>query len=169
VGATKFISETLEVSADIGRNQTRSRLQIFNFTDRSTTRGGIGQMALTYHGQLATTSLSYLQELRSISGEVGLTKYSSWRLSASRRFTYELRGEFAAEYYMNNQTGKKISQNAIDEDTFRLQPRIVYSFTNDLSLETSYRLLRIKDNEYNNRTIQNLFSLIITWQYPIPQ
>jgi hypothetical protein len=168
VGASKRISETLELSADIGRQLARSRLEIFHFIERSKTRGGIGQMALTYHEELSTTSLSYLQDVRSISGEVGLTRYSSLRFNTSRRFTYELRGEFVAEYYLNKQNGKKISGNAIDEKTFRLQPRLVYSFTNDLSLETSYRLIRLKDNEYDQRKIQNLFFLNVTWQYPIP-
>lgn len=170
VGASKKITETLEISADIGSNLARSRYELFHFFDESSkTRGGIGQVALSYRGELSEAGISYYRDVRSISGKSGVARHSSARVHCSRRLTYELTGEFMAEYYLNKQDTKQFWETAIDEETFRITPRLLYNLTKDLRLEASYRYTRLKDNETSQTKKQDLFSLGMTWRYPLPR
>ena len=50
----------------------------------------------------------------------------------------------------------------------RIQPRFTYNYSNDLRFEASYRLAHIRDKQDDSTIIQNLYSLNVTWQYPIP-
>ncbi len=169
LGAGKKLTETIELSADVGRHLEHSRNELFHvFVEREKSRGTVGQVSLNYRGELTTGGLSYIQDVRSISGEAGTTRFYSLRLNVSRRFTYKLTGEFSADYYLNRQDRKQIFVTTIDEDTLRIQPRVVYNFTNDLNLEFSYRYIWITYNTSDQSATQNLFFVGITWQYPIP-
>jgi hypothetical protein len=169
IGASKRITEVVDISADVGSQLSRTRNELFHFLEQRTkTRGVIGQAVLSYRGELTNSSISYYKDVRSISGEVGIARYSSVRFNLSRRFSYEFTGDFTAEYYMYKQEKQQVSGTPIDETTIRIQPRLIYTLTNDLKLETSYRCAHFKYYESNQRVRQNLYSLSLIWQYPIP-
>ena len=168
-GASKRITEVIDISADMGSQVARTKNILFHlFEQRQTDRGLIGQVALSYRGEVTNSSISYYKDYRSISGEVGLTRYSSVRFNMNRRFTYEFTGDFTAEYSMHKQDKKKLVTQGIDETSIRIQPRFTYNYSNDLRFEASYRLAYIRDKQDDSTTRQNLYSLNVTWQYPIP-
>jgi hypothetical protein len=169
-GASKRITEVIDISADMGSQIARTKNVLFHlFEQREKTRGIIGQMVLSYRGEVTNSSISYYKDLRSISGEVGLSRYSSVRFNINSRFTYEFTGNFTAEYTMHKQDEKALVSSGIDETSMRVQPRFTYNYSNDLRFEASYRLAYIRDKQDDRRIAQNLYSLNVTWQYPIPR
>jgi hypothetical protein len=51
----------------------------------------------------------------------------------------------------------------------RIQPGVYYHFTDDLYLHGSYRYYRQDDFEDHLKYKQNLCSVRLVWQYPIPR
>jgi hypothetical protein len=169
-GASKRITEVIDFSADMGSQVSRTKNIEFHLLEqRKTNRGFIGQVVLYYRGEVTNSSISYYRDYRSISGEVGLSRYSSVRFNMNRRFTYEFTGDFTAEYFMHKQVEKIFVSAGIDETSVRIQPRFTYNYSNDLRFEAFYRLAYIRDKLDDRRIAQNLYSLNVTWQYPIPR
>ena len=169
-GASKRITEVIDISADMGSQVARTKNVLFHlFELREKTRGLLGQVVLSYRGEVTNSYISYYQDRRSISGEVGLSRYSSVSFNINSRFTYEFTGDFTAEYSMHKQDEKMFISTGIDETSVRIQPRLTYNYSNDLRFEASYRLARIQDKTDDRTTSQNLYSLNVTWQYPIPR
>ncbi len=69
---------------------------------------------------------------------------------------------------MYKQDEKEFVSEGIDETSVRIQPRFTYNYSNDLRFEASYRLANIRDKQDDSTMIQNIYSLNVTWQYPIP-
>jgi hypothetical protein len=168
-GAGKRITEVIDISADMGGQVARRKNMLFHVFEHSeTTRGFIAQVILSYRGEVTSSSISYYKDYRAISGEVGLSRYSSVRFTINRRFTYECTGDFTTEYTMYKQDEKAFVSQGIDEKSVRIQPRFTYNYSNDLRFEASYRLAYTRDKQDDQTTAQNLYSLNVTWQYPIP-
>lgn len=169
-GATRKITETVEFSGDIGIQQLRTRNKLFGVFTESTKPNDtiIGQAALTYHGELSTASLSYASNVRSVSGESGIARYSSVGLNLSRQFTYEFKGSLTAGYNQNKRENNGVFSTPLDENTWGVHPSLSYNFTNDLWMEASYRYYQIKDKVNDQRSVQSLYCLTMNWQYPIP-
>lgn len=168
-GASKRITEVIDLSADMGSQVSQTKNILYGlFELREKTRGFLGQVVLSYRGERTRSSISYYQDYRSISGEVGLSHYTSVRFNVNSRFTYEFTGDFTAEYFMYKRDEKIFVSSGIDETSVRIQPRLTYDYSDDLRFEASYRLALIRDNQDDGRAVQNLYSLNVTWQYPIP-
>ena len=168
-GATKKLTETVEISADIGTQQSRMRDKSSEiFTERTRSHGTIGRAALTYQGELSTASLSCVRDVHPVSGQMNITNYSSVQLNLDRRFTYKLRGGLSTAYSQNKQEKNEAFSSPLDQNTLTVQPRLSYNFTNDIWAEASYRYARIRDNVNDQRSTQNLYYLTLNWQYPIP-
>lgn len=169
-GATRRITEVIDLSADLGSQVSRTKNIIFGFTEqRDKTHGLIGQVALSYRGESTRSSISYYRDYRSVSGDVGLSRYSSARFNISRRFTYECLANLTAEYAVHKQDEKIFVSSDIDETIVRIQPGLTYDYSNELRFEVSYRLVSIKDHDEDSRVAQNLFAFTVTWKYPIPR
>ncbi|HOM28990.1 MAG TPA: hypothetical protein PLS81_06000 [Deltaproteobacteria bacterium] len=169
-GANRKLTEDLEVSAFLGRHMTRTSYDYSAFIrSRDWSRGTIGNVAVVYVGELTTSSLTFSSDIRSISGEAGTVRRTSLRYNLARQFSYELKGDLSAEYYLNRQNREQAPGSDLDKETFRIQPAVIYVFSKDFSLEASYRYTRLKDNEANKSKPQNLYYLGFAWQHPIPR
>jgi len=172
IGASTAISEILNLSADVGWRFTRSRYEtliwIFPIEETTISRGIIGQAELSFRGERTNGSLSFSHDVRSISGRIGAAKRTSLKLEIGRCFTYKLRGDITAEYYLNRAKAGQLSWEDIDEETYRIQPRLRYNFTNELALEASYRSTWLKYREMDQKGEQGLYFLRLSWQYPLP-
>jgi len=170
VGLTRRLTELIEFSADLGSHVSRDRNILFGlFEEREKNRGMVGQVAFSYRGETTTSSISYYQDYRSISGEVGLARYSSARFDINRRFTYECTGGLTAEYTVNKQEERSLVSSGIDETSIWIRPVIAYNHSEDLRVEAYYRLFRIRDNDEHSWSTQNVISLNVTWRYPMPR
>jgi hypothetical protein len=168
-GATKKLTETVEISADIGTQQMRTRDKSSGISTETThSHGTIGQAALTYRGEFSTAGLSYVRDVHPVSGQMNITNYSSVQLNLDRRFSYKLRGGLTTVYSQNKQEKNEAFSSPLDQNTLRVQPRLSYNFTNDIWAEASYIYTRIRDKANDQITAQNLYYLILNWQYPIP-
>lgn len=172
-GASKQLSEAFSLSADIGRSRTRSSSEtvfgLFSMDERTTERGTIGNLTLAYEGEQASATIALVQDVRALSGRPGTTRRTSARISISRRFTYELTFGISAEYFLNKTGREQTAQTEIDEQTLRIQPLITYHVTRDLTLNASYRFTRLKDDAADQRSIQSMGYLGVSWQYPVPR
>jgi hypothetical protein len=169
-GASKRITEVIDLSADMGGQIARTKNVLFHFIElRDKTRGLLGQVVLSYRGEVVNSYISYYNNLRSISGEVGLARYSSVSFNINRRFTYEFTGDLTAQYFTYKQDAKIFVSSAIDETNVQIQPRLIYNYSTDLRFEASYRLARTRYKEDDRTASQNRYFLNVTWQYPIPR
>lgn len=170
-GADMRLNETLSVSANIGRNVLRSDIEtpflFIPLEERSTDRGTVGRLALSYTGERTVGSLSFHRDIQALSGSPGTARHTSVHLVVSQRFTFRLEGVFSMEYHLNEAQEGRLALEETDERTLLVQPRLLYSFTDDLFLEASYRTVRFKDRETDTRAIQDLYFLRFVWSYPI--
>jgi hypothetical protein len=168
-GASKRITEKINLSADLGSQVDRTKNVLFHvFEQRETTRGLRGQVVLSYRGEATNSSISYYRDLRSISGEVGLARYSSVSFNINSRFTYEITGDLTTQYFTYKKDAEMFVSSGIDETSVQIQPRLIYNYSTDLRIEASYRLARIRYKDDDRTASQNLYFLNVAWQYPIP-
>ncbi|HQJ08291.1 MAG TPA: hypothetical protein PLF54_04755 [Deltaproteobacteria bacterium] len=172
IGASKQFNDYISLSADIGQSLTRSTFEttywIFTYEERGKERGTIGNLALTYADELTKGTITLYRNISALSGDTGTVRRTSVRLDVTRRFTYEFRGRLTAEIYKNRAVRGELASEDVDEQTLRVQPTLTYSLTNDLTLNASYRYTRLKDYEEDKKNVQNLYYLVMSWQYPIP-
>jgi hypothetical protein len=161
VGATTALNEKLTFSIDAGVVRTTSdvtRLQpvvvppfTFYFLEHGTETDVVptGFATLTYSGEKSTANLSAGYQVLPAMGSAGTTNRTSFTFNGSHRFTWELSGTFACEYYYNKSTQSGIGISNIDYQTLRIAPGFKYEFTRDLFLEGSYSFIRIYNNAAN--------------------
>jgi len=172
-GAMTRFSETLSLTAFIGRSRTRTRYEFtylfWELDETSVNSGTIGQVALSYNGEKTGMNLALIRDIRALSGDQGVVRRTSVQAGLRYRFTYELEGSVSAEYFLNSANQGELASEDIDERTVRVQPRLIYRFTPDLFLESSYRYTRLEDRETDLDYAQSLAYLRLVWQYPVPR
>jgi len=180
IGASRDFTEIFSLLVDFGVRYTRSETEVqkrvplepFFFRiikdeEKSTGWGGVGQVALSYRGELTDGSLSFFQDVRAASGRTGATERTALVCKIGRRFTEKLRGNLSAGYYLNNSEGDDFAVEEIDEKTLRCQTRARYEFTKDIALEASYTFTTIRDSEEHSTTNRNLVFMRAVFQYPL--
>ncbi len=183
VGIRKWLNETFSMSGFIGRSLTRSTFEIsgwefipdypyFALVEsevRSKERGTIGQVMFSYKGEYTTADISCYQDIRGLSGSSGTTRRKGAVLNVRRRFTRKLTGSLAVECFQDKAHERQLAASDIDEQNLRIQPGMYYYFNDDLFLHASYRFYRQDDFEDHLKYKQNLCSIRLVWQYPIPR
>ena len=165
VGATYALNEKFAASVDAGVVRTTSdvtHLQLVPvgpftlvFRDQGT-EADVAPMAtgsLRYSGEKSNAEISAGHQVLPAMGSAGTTNRTSFTFNASHRFTWELSGTFAYEYYDNKSTQSGIGVSNIDYQTFRIAPGLRYEFTRDFFLEGSYAFTRIYNNAANTTSL----------------
>ena len=129
--------------------------------------GGIGQLALSYTGELSTANITVFHDLRPASGRSGAARRTSFKLDLGRRFIYELWGKLSAEYFLNKSDGGEFSAEDIDSETFRVNPRIRYNFTEDFAIVAGYSYVRVVNHVNDREPDRNLIYVRFYIQYPV--
>ncbi|MBW2012086.1 MAG: hypothetical protein JRI32_10795 [Deltaproteobacteria bacterium] len=185
IGASRDFTEILTFLVDFGIRYTRSEIEVQRIEtlnsgstdffapwppkdeEKSTGWGGVGEVALSYRGELTDGSLSFFRDVRAASGRTGATERTALVFEIGRRITEKLRGNLSTGYYLNNSEGDDFAAEDIDEKTLRFQTRARYEFTKDIALEASYTFTTIRDSEENTTKNRNLVFMRAVFQYPI--
>jgi hypothetical protein len=185
IGGSYELHETLSVNLDVGARYTRSEFNVqrsetvfvpfppFLVTvvtqdkEKTDNWGGLGQLAISYTGELTTANLVAFHDLRPASGRSGSVQRTYFRLDVGRRFTYQLRGSLSAEYFLNKSDRGDFSAEDIDEETFQINPRLRYSFTEDLSIEAGYSYLRVVNDVTDEEPDRNLVLVRVFLRLPL--
>ncbi len=185
IGMSRAISEKWNILLDGGASYVHSEFEVERLVfippffrivrerDKEKGFGWVGQATLSYRGEKTekgaktTGDLTFNHRIMPASGTVGVSERTSFTLSITHRFTYELLGSLSMGYYINRAERGKYSTASIDEATFRINPRIRYEFTKDIALEASYSFTFIKDKEADTDAKRNLFMIYFTIQYPL--
>lgn len=166
VGFEKRLTETYRLSVDIGPRYTRTEFDLAGIPD-NTAWGVRGVVSLRYHGEYLTTSLNFLHDVQPASGRIGSTERTGLTGSVGHRITEKLRWDIHVAYFLNQSDRRQYALTDIDENTFRIRPRLRYQFTPDMALEADYAYTLINDEIADTEREQNLFFLRFEWQYPL--
>ncbi len=165
LGATYALNEKITASLDAGVVRTTSdvtRVQqvvvlpfvfLFLKTETETDTAPTATATLRYNGEKATADISAGLQVLPAMGSAGTTNRTYFIFNASRRFTWELSGTLACEYFYNKSTQSGIGISTIDYQTIRIAPGLRYEFTRDFFLESSYAFTRIYNNAANSTSL----------------
>jgi hypothetical protein len=186
IGMRRALSEKWSFLLDAGGSYTHSKFvvdRLYPITpflsvvvrDEETEKGAgwVGQATLSYKGERTVkgektkADLTFQHRLLPSSGRVGVTKRTALTLEALHHFTYEFSGRLSAGYFLNKSKRGEFSNEAIDEATFRVNPRVRYEFTKDLALEASYHFTFLRDRQERSEAKRNLFMIHLIIQYPL--
>ncbi len=186
IGMSSAFSEVWSVQANAGGRYTVSKFQswepvfvqilpplpIFQevlvpVSQKSHQWGWVGQLALTYKGELTDGSLSFNTDVQPASGQTsGTTVRTGLVADMRRRFTYELSGDMSVGYYKNKSNPGAIAGQAIDQDTILLTPSIRYEFSKDMYIDASYQYTKVFYNISHTEADRNSFFVRLYIQHP---
>jgi hypothetical protein len=180
IGGSRAFNEVWSVQANVGGRHTVSNFQTLeqmviqqtpvNFQPiKQTTRnwGWVGQLALSYNGELTNGSLSFNSDVQPASGQTtGTTVRTGLLADMRRRFTYELSGNMSVGYYHNKSNPGATAGQAIDQDTILVTPGIRYAFNKDMYMEASYQFTKVFYNIYHVEADRNAFFVRFYIQNP---
>jgi hypothetical protein len=187
IGLSRAISEVWSVQANAGGRYTVSKfhswepgyvpvqyqgsifLVRFYSPVNQTSRqwGWVGQLALSYKGELTDGSLAFNTDVQPASGQTsGTTVRTGLVADMRRRFTYELSGSMSVGYYLNKSNPGAIAGQAIDQETVLVTPGIRYEFNRDMYLDASYQYATVFNNIYRNEAGRNTFFVRLYIQNP---
>lgn len=165
-GAERELSEIFSFLVDVGPRFTRTEYGTTNQLSEENW-GVAGNVSLTYKGEVSDASLTLSEDVRPASGTNGTTERTALAFNVSRRFSEELRGSFLARYFRNKSDTDIITVQETNQENYRIQPRLHYAFTKDITLEASYAYTFIKDKVADNDRERNSVFLRLYFQYPL--
>lgn len=129
--------------------------------------GGVGQMTLSYRGDLTSANLSVQKDLSPARGENGTTDRTSFLFNIRRRLTEKFSASLSGEYFLNTADSGELATQDIDERAMNIRPGLSYEIIDDLILDLSYTYTRVKDREEHSRSRRNLVFARFSYQYPL--
>jgi len=176
IGASRDLTETWGVIADLGVRYTQSRLTVTQVRfippfflalvqeeQETSDWGGVGGVSLTYRGDRNGADVGVRQDIEPSSG-VGVTERTSFNLSMYHRITYELQATLAANYFFNKAGKNQYSQRETRFQSFYLSPGLRYEWSRDLAMEFSYSFTRTNDMIADTIGDRNLLLIRFTVQ-----
>ncbi|MBV5342989.1 hypothetical protein JZU68_05065 [bacterium] len=179
IGAERKLDEQFSYFIDIGLRYTESTFDTYRlvpsgipfyyfvvpFEDESNGTGLTGQTGLTYQGELNSAQLSLSHEVAAASGSNGTVERTALQCGAGRKLNETSRIALSAGYAMNKSTQDETNADTIDEQSIWLQPKLVYDFTEQWAVETSYSYSLVHDKEADTDSYRNLVLLRLVYQY----
>ncbi len=169
-GAESDITETFNIRFDLGARYTVSKFQTLKWIlsdppygyeivvveETNSSKGGIGQISLNYHGEFIHCTTSVSHDIQPASGRAGSSERTSTALTIGKRFSEELNCSLDGSYYLNNADKDEFSYIAIDEKAFQLSVRSRYTFSPFVYLEAGHSFTRIMDETADTEADRNL-------------
>jgi hypothetical protein len=169
-GAESDITETFNIRFDLGARYTVSEFQTLKWIlsdppygyeikvveETNSSKGGIGQISLNYHGEFIHCAMSAAHDIQPASGRDGSSERTSTSLTFNKRFTEELNCSLDGSYFVNNADEDEFSSVAIDEETFRLSFKSRYNFSPFVYLEAGYSFTRLINETTDAKADRNL-------------
>ena len=129
--------------------------------------GGVGQVALSYGGEVTSASLSGQKNISPATGENGTTDRTSFLFNISRRFAEKFSANLSGAYFLNKADAGELATEDIDDRTISISPGLSYEIIDDLVLELSYTYTTVRDREDNSRSRRNLVFVSLSYEYPL--
>jgi hypothetical protein len=179
IGAERKLDEQFSYFIDLGLRYTESTFDTYRlvpsgipfyyfvvpYEDESNGTGLTGQTGLTYQGELNSAQLSLSHEVAAASGSNGTVERTALQCGAGRKLNETSRIALSAGYAMNKSTQDETNADTIDEQSIWLQPKLVYDFTEQWAVETSYSYSLVHDKEADTDSYRNLVLLRLVYQY----
>ncbi|HUN55794.1 MAG TPA: hypothetical protein VMU29_11620 [Smithella sp.] len=184
VGFSKNFSETWSIVVDGGLRYSTSEfsvieyeyITIFGFQipigtimvpQKNDGWGWIARASLVYNGEYGNVNFDYTKNVTAAYGLNGAAEQNAFTLSTQYRLTKEFSILFSAGYYTLKSDSSEFSAQAINQQTFGVNPGVRYEFTKDLFAEASYEYLTVDYPLANyENTKRDLFSVRLYFQYP---
>lgn len=181
VGADRSLTELFKLFADIGFRYTESefdavRLEpsgipsvffVVPYKARAEGSGLTGRAGVSYQGELNSGKLFLSHAVTQASGYDGTVERTALQGDVGRRLTEKSSATFSAGYALNKSTEDEVQNNAVDEHSFWLQPKLSYMLTDQITVEAFYNYARIHDNLADNDRDRNLVFLRLGFLYPV--
>lgn len=165
-GIERALTEVYRLLVDFGPRFTRTEFDDSAIED-SEVWGVRGNIILSYRGEYMDMSLNFLHDVQPASGRAGSTERTGMTATVGYRFSDKFRAALSASYFMNRSERQEFALSDIEENSFRIQPRLRYEFTRDMALETFYSYTLIEDEEAATEREQNLIFIRFEWRYPL--
>jgi hypothetical protein len=186
IGMSRAFSEVWSVQANAGGRYTISKFRSWEpvfvqilpplptfqeflepVNQKSHEWGWVGQLVLSYKGELTEGSLTFNTDVQPASGQTsGTTVRTGLVADMRRRFTYELSGAMSVGYYHNKSNPGATAGQAIDQDTILLTPGIRYEFNKDMYMEASYQFTKVFYNISHTEADRNSFFVRLYMEHP---
>ncbi|MFH1026544.1 MAG: outer membrane beta-barrel protein [Pseudomonadota bacterium] len=180
VGFSRSFNEIWGINAGGGLRYTETQFPVFSLqqvapglfqmvqeTKTEDGWGWVGQASLTYKGLQSSGDLTYSRDVKPASGQSRVVERNTLALNARYRFTQELSASLNTGYYTNKTGGFASAAGAIDEQSFRISPRVRYEFSRDTALEASHDYSRIDNQIADTQTERHLVSVRLTIQHAL--
>ncbi len=166
LGIERRLSEFYRFVFDIGPRFTRTEFNI-PWVAPNEVWGVRGQISLTYGGEYTNIGLNFSHDVQPASGRTGATERTGLSTRIGRRFSDKFRGDLSASYFLNKSDQAEFTLSNIDENSFRIQPRLRYEFTRDMALEAYYAYTIINNQVTDTQRVQNIIYFRFTLRYPL--
>ncbi len=175
VGFSKNFDEVWSAQVDAGLRNTWSSVIIpieiigyglINVPIKNEGWGWVGDASLNYNGEVGSGSLTYNRSLTPAYGLNGAAEQNALTAATQYQFSYELSALFSASYYTLKSFASQFSTQAINQETFTINPRLRYEFSKDMALESSYEYDKIRNSVSNTNESRQLFSVRFYMQHP---
>ena len=178
VGFNWAMTEVFNLMVDIGTRYTRSEFSVLQLDPfnpfRIITRkekdhgwGSVGNVVLSYQGEVTRASLVASKQVRPASGENGTTDRTSFLFKISRRFAEKFSAHLSGEYFLNKADAGELATKNIDEQTISIRPGLSCELIDNLVLTASYTFTRVKDREDHTEPERNLIYVQMSYGIPL--
>ena len=146
LGVQKNLSQTVSTRFSLGLQSSVSTFDTwFMPTWRERDEGMMGQFLLKEILEYGERSLSIAHNIGVNSGSSGLTNRTSVEIKASWRFTEELSASLSCDFFLNKASKSKLSTTNFNEQTFTLNPGLLYRFNDSWQAIAKYEYIRLHD------------------------
>jgi len=129
--------------------------------------GWVGTASLQYAGERSNGIITYSRDIKPTQGLNGAAERNALTLSARHQFTHGLTVFFSAGYSQYKSDRSEFSAETIDQETFRVKPRICYEFSKNISSEAYYSYNMVEYPESNTSAEAHIVAIALRVQHPL--
>jgi len=180
-GFSRDVSSMLNVLVDVGAILSRSSfavpfliatpagITLATRQEDSAVWGPFGQIVISYKQEKTNASFSVRRSVMPVSGTISTANRTYFGLECRRRFTNELTGVLAANYFINKSDRGEFSAAMIDQSTMYVSLGSRYDVNKDLFVMASYNYNRFDNGQTRTSADQHLFLVTLNIQHAILQ
>ena len=171
VGLSWEITEVFNLLVDLGARYSRSEVLVASVDPLSKEKddewGGVGQVALSYGGEVTSASLSVQKNISPALGENGTTDRTSFSFNIIRRFAERFSASLSGEYFLNKADAGELATEDIDERTISIRPGLSYEIIDDLISELGCMHQLANHPKDTSKSRRNIVFARLAYQYPL--
>ncbi len=158
LGASRNFSEIWGVNVIGGARYTKSEFPVLRLQEVAPTLfqmveetkaddgwGWVAQASVTYKGERENGDLTYSRDVKPASGQRTAMERNSLAMNLRYKVTHEFSFSLNASYFTNKSGQLASSTNAIDTQSFMINPRLRYEFSRDTAVEATYDYTMVDD------------------------